>query len=179
METNHNRGSFVADTRLRLAVGGEIEIKDLEPGPWCLRRPDGTVAEVVRAGIGQERSPLPRDRTAGGKELTVSKYHPMVARRHGFAVLIPAIELAIGDELPVVDEDGQITFDELVSFETLWHSGLVYNVALEGSDAPPTHLLVANDIVTGDLYLQEEYRAAHEQTLYSRRAPEFAVRSAA
>ena len=179
-ENTSSRGSFVADTRIWLAVGAEIEIKDLEPGPWCVRRPDGRVARVNRATAGFESSPVARLRTAGGKELTVSKYHPMVARRYGTAVLIPALELGLGDELPVVDEEGNVTFEELVSFETLWHEYPVYSVALEGGDTPSDHLLVANGIVTGDLHLQEEYRQLHEQTLYpARLAPELAVRNAA
>ena len=65
--------------------------------------------------------------------------------------LKPASALKKGDRLPVAAGG----FTEITKLTPQKYEGLVYNFALPG-DATKDHLVVANGLVTGDLFLQEQ-----------------------
>jgi hypothetical protein len=99
----------------------------------------------------------------GEQELHVSEWHPFPVREvDGREVVKPAKLLGAFDE--ILGDDGDfhpISKMEMVAADP---SMLVYNVALDtDSDNPRDHYILANGIITGDLWMQnylKEYGSA-------------------
>jgi len=139
-------GCFVAGTRVQVGVGQLVPVELLGRGASVLSY-GGVRARVRRAVRGPELLPVVAIATADGARLMVTREHPMLT----VVGLKPARALSIADQL--LSASGAPT--AVSSLSSRSYDGLVYNFELPGT-AEADHLVVAEGLVSGDLYLQEQ-----------------------
>ena len=144
-------GCFTANTMIQLADGRQKPIDQLA-------RNDIIFNPVTRSGFplkkmvqGPEAKPLYLV-TVGGDRVEVTDEHPFATQRG----LINAAALKVGDAL-IAGPDGYrvVTAISKQSYQT---QPVVWNVELEAGPDARNHYVLANGIVTGDLYLQTQLK---------------------
>lgn len=142
-------GCFAADTKIMMGdrterAASEIRVGDLVWNPK-LERPQA-VKRVVR---GPELVPM-FSLTIDGSKLLVTGGHPFLTQRG----LQPAHKLAAGDRIM---DGASVSVVEAVEVQPADKANppVVWNFELEGGSSPSEHYVLANGVMTGDLYLQE------------------------
>ncbi len=141
-------GCFAKGTKISLAKEVSIPIEELHPGNRVLLA-DGRVAMVKRVTAGPEPKPMVMFETSRGQKIMITSEHPLLTAK-GVKL---AKDIAIGDQLKSAD-DGK--FVEIVSIGQKAYTENVYNFELEGKSADADHLVVAEGLVSGELYLQNK-----------------------
>lgn len=143
-------GCFVAGTKIRMADGSEKAVEQVTAGEMVLNPVTGGSAVVDRVTVGPEDKPLMRV-FIGGKSVDVSSEHAFVTPTGPKR----ADQLRSGDE--VIAEKGRVRVVEKIESLTPEKRPLVYNFALASEDGEQlAHAVMADGVVTGDLYLQEQ-----------------------
>lgn len=145
--TLRTNGCFVKGTRIALAEHMSAPIEALNAGMEVLRA-DGQRARITRIVAGPEAKPVLRFTLTSGETVRVTREHPMATR----AGLKPAHTVGIGDELAV--QGGK--FQSLREIRQEAYAGQVYNIELEGGARDADHMVIADRVITGDLYIQNK-----------------------
>ena len=156
-------GCFAAGTMITLDKSGHtLPISAIEPGMMVwnpgLKKP----MEVARVIRGPEALPMLR-LGYGSRTLEVTHNHPFVGR----GGVMAAKHLRVGDE--ILDHRGE--FRQITSFAWISPASdeVVWNIELKtDSDDYQDHLVEANGMVSGDLFLQERLDRSQGQ-MVSRR----------
>ncbi|MBW2735454.1 MAG: hypothetical protein JRH20_23975 [Deltaproteobacteria bacterium] len=144
--SNRDMGCFVAGTQIQVGPHQTLPIEKLVAGSM-ITTADGRQLTSLRAVAGPESEPVIAISTLSGHTLTLTSKHP-VKTRMGIKI---AAELNEGDEL--FTAEGSLT--GITSLRRKSYGGTVFNFALPG-DGMANHLVVANGLVVGDLYLQQK-----------------------
>ena len=149
---------FVVGTLIATEVG-PVPVEALAPFSMAPRllRPSGPPARIATGAAGPEAAAIVELELLTGQRLSVSEYHPFPARTRGVdrGRTVPARSLRSGQELQVLDAGTrQLTWTPITALARRSYDGLVYNVCLAAPETPRDHRLLANGIVTGDLFSQ-------------------------
>lgn len=148
-------GCFAEDTQILLENGRKVPIKDLRAGDriWNpILKKAVTVSKIVE---GNESQALFRV-TQGSKTVRVTEGHPFFTQLG----LLSAKELKAGDWIQS-QEGGWSKVDSVVK-ETQGYGKHVWNLELDADPSSEAgHMVVANGIITGDLYLQKRVSSRH------------------
>jgi hypothetical protein len=174
-------GCFVKDTLIRLADGSQKEIRFVTEGELIRNPVSGEAVRVKRVIAGPEPVPVV-EISVSDTVLRVTEEHPLAVRRDILGVMMrnagysnerrpnreaelhqaelrTAREVKPGDALLL--PDGSFAAVIEVRRRLLPAGENVYNIEL---DAPPdsagSHLLEANGVVAGDLFLQQRGKTA-------------------
>jgi len=140
------------DTKIRLADGSEKLASAVKAGDSLWNPALKRAARVRRVTNGREWDAV-YTFTAGSRQLRVNRQHPMATLRG----LIPAEFVIVGDQL--TDASGAMVKVTAIEHGPIAKGIALYNFELEAKSADPTeHMLVANDLVTGDVVLQNKLR---------------------
>ena len=142
-------GCFHPDTKIRMANGHGKMIKQILPGErvWNpLTQQAQEVAEVVK---GPEKTNLVVVHSQQFRSL-VTTGHPFLTKRG----LLRAEQLVVGDKIPAAN--GSWTTVEKLALHPKEAKQIVWNIRLKtNSKDPHQHLVLADGIVSGDLWLQK------------------------
>ena len=148
--TPRDSGCFVAGTRILVGRDRWVPVEKLGVDSDVLTS-DGRKVRSLRAVAGPEKEKVFAIKVEGGRSVTVTSLHPMMTAR-GLRI---ARDLTADDK--ILDQKGEPVAIE--SIERKAYTGQVYNFALPGV-AQGDHLIVAEGLVTGDLFLQEKLSTA-------------------
>jgi hypothetical protein len=138
-------GCFAKGTKIGVTKELGVPVENLRAGmPVYLA--DGRFAKIKRVVAGPEAKAMITFETAAGK-ITVTSEHPLVTNK-GVRL---AQDIAIGEELKTAGGK----FAAIKSIGTKMYKDLVYNFELDGA-VEADHLVVAEGLVSGDLYLQNK-----------------------
>lgn len=144
-------GCFEEKTKITMADGSEKLASDIRSGDmvWNPKTQKGQMIKKVIAG--PEQWPLLEVKSAG-KSVIVTGEHPFLTKDG----LKPAFQLTAADVLVEGSEEIQIeavTTQERAAGEAAPN---VWNFELLGSSDNEDHYVLANGVMTGDLYLQQK-----------------------
>ncbi len=140
-----NDGCFVKGTKIALSQDLSVPIEKLNAGQSVMLA-DGRLAKITRIIAGPEHKPVVGFETSSGAKLTVTSEHPLLTRT-GMKL---AKDISIGDEL----KSGDGKFVTIKAIGTRMYKDKVYNFELAGTAAEADHSVIANGLVSGELYLQ-------------------------
>ena len=143
-------GCFARETRLNITPGVAVRIDSLYPNAKVLLA-DGRQATIKKVVAGPEKKPMIAFETDDGDELIVTSEHPMYTQEG----VKKAKDVRITDKFKTMA--GKMVSLRAISQKP--YAENVYNVELEGSEEAD-HLLIAEGLVTGDLYLQQKLQQA-------------------
>lgn len=138
-------GCFVKGTQIALSKDISVPIERLNAGQSVMLA-DGRFAKITRIIAGPEHKPVVAFETAAGQKVTVTSEHPLLTQT-GMKL---AKDISIGDQLK--SASGQ--FVTIKAIRTKAYKGKVYNFELAGSAREADHSVIANGLVSGELYLQ-------------------------
>ena len=141
-------GCFAKGTRVKLAHDVAVPIEKLHPGNRVMLA-DGRLAVIKRMTAGPESLPMIEIETSLGHKIMITSEHPLVTAK-GVKM---AKDIALGDQLKS-GADGK--FVSILSIGKKIYTDLVYNFEVEGSAAERDHLVIAEGLVSGELYLQNK-----------------------
>jgi hypothetical protein len=140
------QGCFASGTRIRMAAGeGERYVDSFLAEPnEIVRTVSGEGRRVITTTSGIERKPMIRIKTANGRELLVTRTHPIITSSGA----LMAADLKTG--MKVLTENGE---SPLVSVLEERFTGKVYNLRVEVDEHAPLEqsAVYANGILAGDL----------------------------
>lgn len=149
-------GCFDGEVPIAMADGSLRPAKEIQKGDRLLNPVTGRGQAVKRVSIGPEREKPMFDITVAGRTVRVSSQHPFPVAEQGRTTLRSAEDLRAGDLVRL--SDGSHRKIGSIVMLPVNVNQVVYNFELE---APTTrdedHMLLANGIVTGDLFLQEKF----------------------
>jgi hypothetical protein len=142
-------GCFAEDTQIQLEDGRSVSVSALRDGDRIWNPVLGKGQAIHKVIAGQESLPLYRV-IQNDSVLRVTEAHPFLTPLG----IIAAKDLQAGDLIP--DTDGRWMPVQSVTRETEGYGRKVWNFEIV-SDSPTedSHMLLANGIITGDLYLQK------------------------
>ena len=154
---------FVAGT-LIATEEGQVPVETLAPftrAPGVLR-PAAAAVSIATGAAGPEAAAIVDLELLTGHRISVSEYHPFPARSarsageaRGRVRTLPALSLTPGQELQVLDaRTNQLIWTPITALRRRSYDRFVYNICLAAPETPREHLLLANGIVTGDLFIQ-------------------------
>ena len=141
-------GCFAEDTAITVGGGATRSVAELKVGDQVLNPVSGRLVAIERITIGPEALPMIVIHS-DGRQLKVTTEHPMLTNRG----VIMAELVEPGDR--IVYADGSL--HKVTSVESIAGSAgaIVRNfIVNSASDNQEDHMVVADGIVTGDLYLQ-------------------------
>jgi hypothetical protein len=138
-------GCFAEGTKIKMSKDVSVPVNKLRVG-MSVYLADGRLSKIKRFIAGPESKPMIIFETAESKIMVTSE-HPLVTDK-GVRL---AKEIGIGEQLKAADGK----FVEIKSIGTKMYKDNVYNFELEGS-AEADHLVVAEGLISGDLYLQNK-----------------------
>lgn len=146
------RGCFADTTKLRMADGTDKPIKDAKPGDFVFNPISGKAHQITRMTVGPERDRGMIEVGYDGNVVVVTSAHPFAVKSGG---LKQASDLTKADS--ILGRDGK--FHPLTALRQRAPDAnqRVVNVELRTSsrDDPGEHMVLADGIVAGDLFLQE------------------------
>jgi hypothetical protein len=147
--TRNGCGCFASDTKIRMGDGSERLAKEIRQGD-VLWNPKTKRPQLVRKVVVGPENPLLYVLTIGGKQLEVTTEHPFLTA----GGLRPAERLNVGDI--IIDNEQQNRVEAIEREDRALDGPVpdVWNFELEGSDSDDDHYVLANGVMTGDLYLQ-------------------------
>lgn len=150
-------GCFARDTKIKTENRGDVQIDLLMPNEG-LALSDGRIAKIKRIIAGPEAKPLYVFETKTGQKIRVTTTHPMKTERG----VLPADQIKKTDKL--LTENG--AWVQIKKISRVKYQDQVYNVELEGIEEAD-HLVIANGLVSGDLYLQQHPTPKTKRSLAS------------
>lgn len=142
-------GCFEENSLILMADGTERKASQIRAGDRLWNPKAGKAQEVLRVIAGPEEIPLFRVRTSLSA-VDVTSEHPFLTTRG----LVPANGLKAGDR--IISNGAELSVEGVA--EVVRGTGdeapVVWNFELVGSEHPDDHYVLANGIMTGDLYLQ-------------------------
>lgn len=144
--SKRTNGCFAKGTQVQMSHGKSEKIENLRAGD-SVRLADGRTSSIYKVVAGPETENMIEFTTYSGKKLMVTSKHPM-ATQNGIKA---ANQVSEKDLLKLAD--GSFTLLTKIEQKKTQHQ--VYNFELAGA-ADEDHLVVANGIVSGELYLQNK-----------------------
>lgn len=139
-------GCFAKGTKIQTGKDQSVAIETLHVGfPVALA--NGGMATIKKIVTGPESKPMIHFITSTGQKLVVTSEHPLLTQK-GIKM---AKDITIGDELKTAAGK----FATIASISQKPYKLNVYNIELEG-DATEDHLIIAEGLVSGDLYIQNK-----------------------
>jgi hypothetical protein len=132
-----------------MADGSELAVERFGDYESVLNPVTGRAARVARITAGEEKHDLVVIDT-GTSRVQLTEGHPVPTARG----IVQASALRPDDEL-TVDGGKQVKIRRLTR-EAPAPGLLVYNIEIEGGASADEHMIVANGLVVGDLWLQEQ-----------------------
>jgi hypothetical protein len=144
------RGCFAPETKITMADGSLKRVEQISLNDHVANPLTGGYGIVVRVTRGPEKSKGLYEVGFGKSDyVAVTSKHPFMTRQG----MRQADELKIGDEIAVKGGYRALTH---VSRRPASDNQNVYNFAIAtGKDGETAHMVEADGIVTGDLFLQE------------------------
>ncbi|RZA27048.1 MAG: hypothetical protein EOP10_01545 [Proteobacteria bacterium] len=144
-------GCFEEKTQIQMADGSSKLAADIRAGDLVFNPKTGRGQMIRKVIAGPERWPL-LEVKAGGKSVTVTGEHPFLTTTG----LKPAYKLTSADTLIEGDAQTQVeaVITEVRALDAI--APEVWNFELVGSSDPDDHYVLANGVMTGDLYLQQK-----------------------
>lgn len=144
----NNLGCFEYRTKIRMADGSDQEINRIKEGDLVWNPIRKTAARVKRMTVGPEAENLVVIKIPGST-LRVTQKHPVPTRVR----LKLAKDVVISDEI----QDGQGKWHKIEKIRQQKPNLMVVNLALDSDSADADdHVVLADGIVSGDLFLQEK-----------------------
>jgi len=143
-------GCFAKGTKIATAKDVELPIEKLHAGDRVMLA-DGRTSRIQRLVAGPEAKPMVAFETADGRKIMVTNEHPMATK----AGLKLAKDVMISDELKTAE--GKFVLIQNISQKK--YTEHVYNFELEGSGKDADHLVIADGLVSGELFLQNKMTA--------------------
>jgi hypothetical protein len=142
-------GCFEANTKIRMGDGSDKPIRQLKDNDLVWNPIRQKAMAIRRVTPGPEKLPLLSIETGSGIVRVTSK-HPFLTP----AGIRPADELKAGDR--ILGAKGEelirsVSSDKAAPAEWVWN----FEIATDSKD-PADHAILADGVVTGDLYLQEQ-----------------------
>jgi hypothetical protein len=142
-------GCFEANTMIRMGDGSEKPIRQLKDNDLVWNPIRQKAMAIKRVTPGPEKLPLWSVQTENGIVRVTSK-HPFLTP----VGIRPADELKAGDR--ILGRSGEeiiksVSEDQAAPKEWVWN----FEIATDSKD-PADHAILADGVVTGDLYLQEQ-----------------------
>ena len=132
-----------------MADGSEKKISALKEGDKVFNPLLKKAMPIRRITAGGEKHPVISFKL-GELSVKVTQMHPMFTK-HGLRL---AKDVKVGDFLP--DAQGNWRAVESITEQSLDEGALVWNFEIDtDSKDPKYHMVLADGVVTGDLYLQE------------------------
>ncbi len=147
--TAWNNGCFAAGTLIRMADMSLKPVQRIEEGDQVYNPVTRRPATVSRTIAGPELSPMLVITTTDAA-VTVSSQHPFQTAQD----LKSAKQLRVGDR--ILSFGGRLTKITGITKQIATTPPTVYNLALVGNGSDAEHMIEADGIVTGDLFLQEK-----------------------
>ncbi len=138
-------GCFIKGTKINITKETAIAIEKLHAGDAVMLA-DGRFAKIERVIAGPEHKPVVAFETSAGKKLTVTSEHPLLTK--GGMKL--AKDISIGDELKAANGK----FVSITAIAQKKYTGQVYNFELAGTAKEADHSVIAEGLISGELYLQ-------------------------
>ncbi|MCX6127924.1 MAG: hypothetical protein NTX25_02530, partial [Proteobacteria bacterium] len=143
-------GCFESSTKIRMADGSEREIQSLKRGDQVYNPLRKKAFAIGRMTQGPEKKPLIEIKTASARIRVTSK-HPFITKRG----LVTADQL-LGTDQIALEPDTWMRVESIQSTASA-PKDWVWNFTIaDDSSEIADHAVLANGIVTGDLYLQEQ-----------------------
>ncbi len=156
---NHS-GCFAMTTRIKMADGSERVIAHLQKGDLVFNPITKKAASIVEIVEGPETDKPMITLGYSGKRLTVTTDHPFATE----IGLRSAAELSLGSKILTADGSYQAVDSYVV--QAINASQVVRNIVLDGMSGDNLqHMVMADGIVTGDLYLQRQLAAQRQEIL--------------
>jgi hypothetical protein len=155
-EGNYVGGCFAPGTPIRMADGKDRPVETIAAGDLVYNPLTGRGQRVASVRKGYEGKPLV-EVGYGGRTISVTENHPFVVKGKE---LRQARHLVEGDE--VLGADGR--FHAITTLRPLKEEpyAWVHNLALESDSGEiEGHVVLANGILTGDHFLQNQLEAKH------------------
>jgi|GEM_PF-1991752 len=143
-------GCFSMSTKIKMADGSEKAIGLLSKGEKVFNPLTGKSQEIVNLIEGPEADKAMYEVGYGNAKVTVTENHPFMTNKG----LRAAKNLKNGDL--VVDADGKFVALNVVNKLAVNPAQVVRNITLAGDNTEKAHMVLADGIVTGDLYLQKK-----------------------
>ncbi len=150
-----NGGCFVKGTEIKTGETTSLDVELIRAGDEILLA-NGKYTRVTEVVKGPEEKPVLEFTLSNKKKVTVTETHPMLTQRG----LLQAKEVSPGDQFKTQNQ-----WIAVESVKAKKYKDQVYNIVLFG-DSFEQHLLISNDIVTGDLFLQRKLSEQKEMMLY-------------
>lgn len=148
-------GCFVKGTQINISEELAVPIESLHVGQPVYMA-DGRTLRIKRIVAGPEAKPVITFEMGAGAKITVTTEHPLVTNKG----LRLAKDIRIGEVL--VDVKGNAV--TILGIQHSSYQDLVYNFEFDGT-RENDHLIIAENIVSGDLYLQNKLaNEAHTPT---------------
>ncbi|MES2744637.1 MAG: Hint domain-containing protein [Bdellovibrionota bacterium] len=144
-------GCFEEKTSIQMADGSSKLAAEIRAGDLVFNPKTGRPHMIRKVIAGPERWPL-LEVKAGGKSVTVTGEHPFLTKLG----LKPAYKLTSADIL--IEGDAETQVEAVIAEERALDAKApeVWNFELVGSSDPDDHYVLANGVMTGDLYLQQK-----------------------
>jgi hypothetical protein len=143
-------GCFSMTTKIKMADGSEKAIGLLSKGEKVLNPLTGKSQEIVNLIEGPEADKAMYEIGYGSAKVTVTENHPFMTSKG----LRAAKNLKNGDL--VIDEAGKFVALNVANKLAVNPAQVVRNITLAGDNTEKAHMVLADGIVTGDLYLQKK-----------------------
>jgi hypothetical protein len=149
--TRQGCGCFEEKTQIQMADGSLKLASEIRAGDLVFNPKTARAQSIRRVIAGPERWPLLKVQ-AGGKSVTVTGEHPFLTKDG----LKPAYKLSPDDTLieGQVETKVQAVIQEERKADA--EAPEVWNFELVGSSEDDDHYVLANGVMTGDLYLQQK-----------------------
>lgn len=151
-----NIGCLTPDSKILMADGIERRIDSLKAGDVVYNPKLGRGQRIKRITDGVERIPLVHVHLNNGSMIKVTQLHPMLTQTG----LKLAKNLRLVDSLPMADGSMQ-RIRKIVAAHGF--DGYVWNIELEGEPLIDHHVIIADGVQTGDLFLQENFALLKKQ----------------
>lgn len=140
-------GCFAPGTKIRLADGTDKVIEDIAAGDEVLNPVTGKAVKVKSLVESPEAQPVIEIEFAGGK-IRVSQTHPMLTDQG----IVPAFAVQAGMQLK---SDGELRAVQSAQELPLAFNQRVLNITLDADEDFDNHMLLADGVITGDLFVQQ------------------------
>lgn len=150
-------GCFAAGTMIHVSKDKAVEVQTLQKGDYVYNPITDRRQKLVEVVAGPEEQDLFRF-SFNDSELVVTYDHPMTTKRG----VVMAAEVTANDQI-LIEGNKWVA----ATIETLpSHGQTVYNFVLEGDHQRQNHMILANGVVTGDLYLQRRIKKENENSAW-------------
>ncbi len=145
-------GCFDPETRIRSIEGREVPIKLLNKGDKVFNPLNKKFMEIEKLVVGPEELPMVEVQVAG-KVVKVSSTHAFITKK-GQKM---AMDVNLNDEIALEDGKTMHPVERVSLVLPVDKKQQVYNIKLKSnSKDPKEHAVLANGVVSGDLFLQSE-----------------------